>query len=159
MQKKNTPHSILFFTFHGCRYTCTQKIKRTIHLSLFYIHLWDIIQLLTFISIRGHFGYSHCRKINRLVFVLLRPHILVFEFCIPIQQTLITVCISPKIMKTSRPGNAFRITSPLKGEATGHSQKGPVMIMFSLLLAWTSRWPNRGVAPDFRCHDAHVPSL
>ena len=78
-------------------------------------------------------------------------------------------------MTTSWHGNIFQVTDSLWGESTGYqwipltkgqwpvdfSHKGPVMllVMFSLMLAWTNCWTNSRVAGDLRCHEGHMTSL
>ena len=60
-------------------------------------------------------------------------------------------------------GNTFPIVGPLWGEplplvTTGFpSQKASHRtVIFSLLLGWTSFWPNSWIADDLKCHDSLV---
>ena len=71
---------------------------------------------------------------------------------------------SPKlrqfIMKSSK-GGAFRVTSPLCGEFTGHrwipltKASDAEFLMFSLVWAWTNGWVNNRDTGDLRRHRAH----
>ena len=68
-------------------------------------------------------------------------------------------------MMTSWHGKFFQIAGPLWGESIGRrwtlflkSNKHGIL-MFSLLLAWTSRWTNDHIAGDLMHHTAHLPQL
>ena len=142
----------IIFVIYGCKYTCTQNKENNTPV----IVLNTPMPYHLIINIYFHQGSFWVLPLQKYTLICIcfcsDPTFLFwnFEFLYIILQLQFG---SVKTNEDVMPRNAFRITSPLKGDSTDYFHKGPVMVMLSLLQACTSCWLNSRIVPDFRRHN------